>query len=114
MASSHKRRITALNYIFCSDHLLLDINQEYLSHDTYTDIITFDYSDIPGRIEGDIYISVDRIAENAAKFKVSLREELARVMAHGLLHLCGFGDKTPAEKVEMRKEEEMALSLFLP
>jgi rRNA maturation RNase YbeY len=112
VANSHKRRIAALNYIFCSDHFLLDINQEYLQHDTYTDIVTFDYSDVVGEIEGDIYISVDRVKENAEKYKVTFREELARVRAHGLLHLCGFGDKTPAEKLVMRREENLALGLF--
>lgn len=112
VARVHHRRISELNYIFCSDPFLLDMNRQYLHHDTFTDIITFDNSDLPGIIEADIYISADRVAENAAKFKVSFREELARVMVHGLLHLCGFGDKSPAEKVEMRKEEERALSLF--
>lgn len=112
VARMHHRRLSELNYIFCSDHFLLEMNRRYLQHDTFTDIITFDNSDLPGIIEADIYISVDRVVENAGTFKVPVREELARVMAHGLLHLCGYGDKSPAEIAEMRKEEERALSLF--
>lgn len=101
-----------LNYIFCSDEYLLDINIQYLNHDTYTDIVTFDQSEYENEIEGDIYISIDRVKENAATLKTTYNLELLRVLAHGLLHLCGLKDKTEKEKKEMRKEEDAALSLF--
>lgn len=93
-----------LNYIFCSDEYLHKINMEYLQHDTYTDIITFPYSE--EQIESDIFISIDRVKENAEKFAVPFKEELHRVMIHGVLHLLGFGDKTDDEKKIMRAKEE--------
>lgn len=114
VSKKHKRKILSLNYIFVSDEYLLDINKRFLRHNTLTDIITFDYSaDKTGKngITGEIYISIPRVTENAAIFKVSRTEELHRVMAHGLLHLCGFGDKTPSEIKRMRAEEENALDL---
>ena len=100
-----------LNYIFCSDRHLLSLNQQYLRHDTLTDIITFDYSEGKEDISGDIYISIDRVGENATRFKVPFEDELHRVMAHGVLHLLGYKDKTPADKALMRKKEEACLSL---
>jgi rRNA maturation RNase YbeY len=114
VSKKHKRKIRSLNYIFVSDEYLLDINKRFLRHNTLTDIITFDYSaDKTGKdgIIGEIYISIPRVAENAGIFKVSKTEELHRVMAHGLLHLCGFGDKTASEIKRMRAEEENALDL---
>ncbi|TXN37648.1 rRNA maturation RNase YbeY [Flagellimonas hymeniacidonis] len=100
-----------LDYIFCSDDYLLSINQDYLNHDTYTDIITFDYSD--GKtLSGDIFISTERVNENAKAYKVSLDEELLRVMSHGILHLMGFGDKTDEERILMRSKEEEKIKLF--
>jgi|SRR6185503_1051183 len=102
-------RLKELNYIFCSDVYLLQINQQYLSHDTYTDIITFDNSEEEGSIVGDIFISIDRIRENAAKFEVAERDELHRVMVHGALHLLGYGDKKPAEKKRMTEKEDFYL-----
>lgn len=110
-AKREKAHIRSLTYIFCSDSYLLKINQDYLKHDTYTDIITFDYSDGPA-LEGEIYISVERVKENAAKFKVEFENELARVMVHGLLHLAGYKDKGKAQKALMRKKEEAYLSLL--
>ncbi len=100
-----------LNFIFCSDDYLLHLNVEYLNHDTLTDIITFPYAE-PPIIEGDIFISIDRVRENAQEFNVSFEQELHRVMAHGVLHLCGFGDKTPAEQATMRQKEDEALLLL--
>jgi len=100
-----------INYIFCSDSYLLKLNQEFLSHQTYTDIITFDYS-VGKTISGEIYISLDRIKENANHFNVSPQEELLRVMIHGVLHLSGYRDKKRAEKSIMRKKEEACLSLW--
>lgn len=94
-----------IDYIFCTDDYLLELNQEYLNHDTFTDIITFDYKD--GKtLSGDIFISTDRVQENAVKFDVEFLNELRRVMSHGILHLVGFGDKTKEEKLIMREKEE--------
>ena len=100
-----------INYIFCSDELLHGINVEYLNHDTYTDVITFDNSLEVNDITGDIYISIDRVKENADKLSVAFKDELDRVMVHGLLHLLGFGDKTEKETLIMRKKEDEFLSL---
>lgn len=101
-----------LNFIFCSDKYLHRLNVEYLGHDTLTDIITFPYQE-PPIIEGDVFISIERVKENAAEFSTSFYEELRRVMAHGVLHLCGYGDKTKTEEKQMRLKEDEALSLFL-
>lgn len=112
IATEHKSSIRDLNYIYQTDEELLKLNQEHLKHDTYTDIITFDNRDTEGPIEGDIFISVDRVKENAKDFKVVFEIELRRVMAHGLLHLIGFGDKSDIDKKEMRKAENQALKIF--
>ena len=100
-----------LSYIFCSDEYLHQINVEYLQHDTYTDIITFPYQEAP-QIEGDLFISIDRVRENAQTFKASFLEELQRVMIHGVLHLCGQGDKTDEEQKVMRQKEAWALEIL--
>ena len=101
-----------LNYTFTSDEALLKINVEYLNHNTYTDIITFDYCE--GKtVNGDIFISVDRVEENAKKFESPFEEELHRVMIHGVLHLCGYKDKSKADSVMMRKKENASLKAFL-
>ena len=97
-------KIGELNYIFCSDAYLLDINQKYLGHDTLTDIVTFDNSEDPKMIEGDIFISIERVRENAIKFDTK-DSELKRVMVHGLLHLAGYKDKNKAQKELMRNKE---------
>lgn len=99
-------RLKELNYIFCSDAYLLQINQQYLDHDTYTDIITFDNSEQEKVIVGDIFISADRIRENAQKFKVTEATELHRVMIHGALHLLGYLDKSAASKNLMTQKED--------
>ena len=106
-----KRKLGQLNFIFCSDEDLLQINVQYLNHKTYTDIITFDNSDVEGELEGDIFISVDRVKENAEDLEVSFQDELHRVVIHGVLHLIGYSDKTPGKKKEMRKKEDAYLSL---
>lgn len=103
--------LIGLNYIFCSDAYLHNINVEYLNHDTFTDIITFPYLSPPD-VEGDIFISIDRVRENAQTFGVPFEQELRRVIIHGVLHLCGQADKTEAEAAEMRRKEEEALALF--
>ena len=99
-----------LTFIFCSDDYLLKINQEYLDHDTYTDIITFDNSEAEGNIVGDIFISIPRIQENAAKFSVSNADELHRVIIHGTLHLLGYKDKSAADKKKMTQKEDEYLA----
>lgn len=102
-----------LNYICCSDEYLLHINKQFLNHDTLTDIITFDLSETETDLTGEIYVSVDRVKENAAKFGVSYLNELHRVIFHGALHLCGYTDKTAADKQEMRKQEDLCLAAYL-
>lgn len=104
--------VAELNYIFLTDEGLYEINMEYLNHDTYTDIITFDNSDESGVIEGDIFISVDRVKENADGFKTSFENELRRVMAHGLLHLLGYKDKSDNDEKQMREMEEKSLEMW--
>ncbi|WP_066829890.1 rRNA maturation RNase YbeY [Rufibacter ruber] len=103
--------LESLNYIFCSDEYLHQMNVEYLDHDTLTDVITFDNSDVEGVIEGDVFISIDRIVDNAASFHISPEEELHRVMVHGLLHLLGFEDKGEENQIIMRSKEDACLQL---
>ncbi|MGB7785924.1 MAG: rRNA maturation RNase YbeY [Salinimicrobium sp.] len=109
--SSEGKKLGEISYIFCDDEYLLKINQEYLNHDTYTDIISFDGT-VGNILSGDIFISTERITENAESFGVAFEEELKRVMAHGVLHLCGFKDKTAAEKELMRSKEEEKMKMF--
>lgn len=99
-----------INFIFCSDLYLHSLNMQYLNHDTYTDIITFEHSE-EGEIAGDIFISIDRVNENALLHSIPIEDELHRVMIHGILHLLGFSDKTPKEKALMREKEDACLSL---
>lgn len=101
-----------INYIFCSDEYLLQINRNYLNHNYYTDIITFDQSEGDQRIQGDIYISADRVQENSKDASVPFKEEIRRVMIHGVLHLLGFNDRTKEEKKQMRQKENACLSLY--
>lgn len=108
--SAEGYKLQELTYIFCSDAYLLKINQQYLDHDTYTDIITFDNSEYEGEIVGDIFISIPRIKENAVKFKVSEADELHRVIIHGALHLLGYKDKTPADNKNMTQKEDQYLA----
>ncbi len=110
-AKAEGNSIKELNYIFCSDDYLLEMNQSYLNHNTYTDIITFDNSETDGKVLGDVFISIDRIKENAKNFGVTESEELHRVMIHGLLHLLGYGDKSKAEKTTMTEKENHYLTL---
>ena len=101
-----------MNYVFCSDQHLLQLNRDYLQHDYYTDIITFDQSEEESLIEGDIFISVDRVDDNARLLNVELIMEMRRVMAHGMLHLCGYGDKSPEDELVMRAKEDEWLQKF--
>ena len=106
-----KQQLSLLNFIFCDDDYLHQINVEYLNHDTLTDIITFPFAE-PPIIEGEIYISIPRVRENAVKFETTFENELHRVLAHGVLHLCGYFDKTDEEAQLMREKEEEALTLL--
>jgi probable rRNA maturation factor len=103
-------KLKELNYIFCSDAYLLTLNQQYLDHDTYTDIITFDNSEVEGDIVGDIFISIERIRENAIKFGHSETDELHRVIIHGALHLVGYTDKSVVTKKKMTQKEDEYLA----
>jgi probable rRNA maturation factor len=106
-----KKDCGQIAYIFCSDDYLLDLNQRFLNHNTYTDIITFDYSE--GKIlNGEIYISIDRVKENAQNFEADFEKELLRVIIHGALHLAGYKDKTKEQKEKMRKKEDKYLSIY--
>lgn len=105
-------KLISINYIFCNDEYLLKINQQYLNHNTLTDIITFDLSNELSEIEGEIYISTERVQENAIKLSVSKSEELLRVVVHGLLHLMGHKDKTKAQKEKMRALEDLAIKEY--
>ncbi len=111
LAEAESVTLDSLNYIFCSDDYLYKMNVQYLNHDTYTDIITFDQSEQENVISGDIFISIDRVKENAKEHSIPFINELLRVLAHGLLHLIGFGDKTDEEQLLMRKKEDDFLSL---
>jgi len=111
-ADKYGHTIRQLDFIFCSDLYLLKLNKDYLDHDDYTDILTFPYHDSGAKeLIGDIYISVERVGENAVNLKESFVDELHRVMIHGVLHMVGFDDKTMDLKLEMRKAENVALSL---
>ncbi len=105
--------IECLQYVFCSDKYLLNINKQFLNHDYYTDIISFDLSETKGQLIGDIYISVDRVKENAKSLKTSQGNELLRVIFHGALHFCGYKDKKPADAKLMRSMEDKWLRIFL-
>ena len=111
VAQVHEHRIVQLTYIFCSDDYLHQMNVEYLDHDTYTDVITFDNSDDADIIEGDVFISVDRVRENANDLGISFRDELHRVMIHGVLHLLGYQDKDLLSQTAMRAREDYCLAM---
>lgn len=104
--------ISQLNYIFCSDQYLLEINKQYLAHDYFTDIITFDNSEEDNQLEGDIYVSVDRVRDNAETFHTDFNTEMRRVLIHGLLHLSGYEDSSEALKTAMRGKEDEYLRQF--
>jgi len=109
--ASEEGHVGEVDYVFCDDAELLSMNQKYLKHDTLTDIITFDYTE-GSTVSGDIFISIDRVRENATIFKVKFESELHRVMAHGILHLLGYGDKVEDEIAVMRRKEEEKMKLF--
>ena len=105
------KKLLSLQYIFCTDEYLLEINRQYLQHDFYTDIITFELGTAE-KIDGEIYISAERVKENAQLMQISFKEELHRVIFHGVLHLCGYKDKLKTEKLEMRTKEDRLLQLY--
>ncbi|MEI8272462.1 MAG: rRNA maturation RNase YbeY [Paludibacter sp.] len=110
-AAEYEKKTGDIAFIFCSDERILEINKQYLNHDYYTDIITFDYSE--GRIiSGDIFISLDTVQSNATEFKVSFEQELKRILIHGILHLCGQEDKTPELRLQMSEKENSALQRY--
>jgi probable rRNA maturation factor len=106
-----KKILEQINFIFCSDAYLLEINRQYLNHNYLTDIVTFDQSESLNTIQGDIFISIDRVNENASKFRVPFDQEFHRVLIHGVLHLIGYSDKDSTSKAKMRKKEDAYLSL---
>ncbi|HSF53605.1 MAG TPA: rRNA maturation RNase YbeY [Algoriphagus sp.] len=112
IAQKENFKIGELNYIFCSDEYLYQINVDYLDHRTYTDIITFDNSEKENTIEGDIFISIDRVKDNASKHQQEEEAELSRVISHGLFHLMGYKDKSKEQSEEMRSQEDFAIKLY--
>jgi probable rRNA maturation factor len=111
-AGQYKMKVGELTYVFVSDEELLEMNRQYLKHDYYTDIITFDHSEEEGRIEGDIFISTDRVEDNGKHLGNGVEEEYCRVISHGFLHLCGLGDKSESDAEMMRKAENDFIALF--
>lgn len=109
---SEGKKLGEINYIFCDDEYLLKVNQDYLQHDYYTDIITFDY--VKGKtISGEIFVSLQRISDNASTLSKNYEEELRRVLAHGILHLCGYKDKTEEEEQLMRSKEDLYIAKYI-
>ncbi|UMY66362.1 MULTISPECIES: rRNA maturation RNase YbeY [unclassified Flavobacterium] len=111
VVQSEGKKEGEISYVFCDDAYLHEINVQYLQHDTLTDIISFDYS-LGNEISGDIFISVERVQDNAVDFNVAFEEELLRVMAHGVLHYCGYKDKSPEDETLMRTKEEEKIAMF--
>lgn len=111
VAASYGKNTGEIAYVFCNDERILQVNRQYLNHDYYTDIITFDYSE-GKKISGDIFISVDTVKSNAEEYKVTFEEELNRIIIHGILHLCGNDDNTPQLRLEMTNKENRALLLL--
>lgn len=111
VVASHGKTIGEIAYIFCSDPYILEVNKQYLGHDYYTDVITFDYTE-GNRIAGDIFISLDTVKSNSELFQTDYYTELERIIIHGILHLCGFKDKEPSAKAEMTRQEDLAIALL--
>lgn len=111
VAASYRKEIGDIAYVFCSDAKILEVNNQYLQHDYYTDIITFDYTE-GDAISGDIFISLDTVRSNSAQFDTGYEEELLRIIIHGILHLCGVNDKSPEERKQMTACEDKALAML--
>lgn len=105
------KKVEMLDITLCTDEYLLNLNKQHLNHDYYTDILTFDLSVLPDLIQGELYISIERVKDNASQLNISWVDELHRVIVHGVLHLCGFDDKDEVSEVKMRQEEDVLLSL---
>ena len=114
LVKNEKKKLRELNYVFCSDRFLLNINRQYLKHNYYTDIISFDLSNSPTEIAGEIYISAKRVKDNARQLRQPFQKELHRVIFHGALHLCGYQDKTEKEQAQMRRREDYYLQKYRP
>lgn len=112
VAEKYGKKIGAVNYLFCTDEKILEVNNRYLSHDFYTDIITFDYSEA-GILSGDIFISLETVGSNSEKYRTPYIEELHRVIIHGVLHLCGINDKSVSDAKKMRAAENEALKMLI-
>jgi rRNA maturation RNase YbeY len=108
---SENKKEGDINYIFCNDEYILEINKQYLNHDYYTDIISFDYS-VGNELHGDLFVSIERVRENATDFNVSFDEELKRVIIHGILHYCGYKDKSNEDELLMREKEDEKIKMF--
>lgn len=113
VAETYSKKVGDINYIFCSDEKILEVNRQYLQHDYYTDIITFDYTK-GDKISGDLFISLDTVRTNSEQFNTPYNTELLRVIIHGILHLCGINDKGPGERAIMEDAENKALANYLP
>lgn len=111
VAKGYNKKAGNIAYIFCSDEKILEVNKQYLQHDYYTDIITFDYTE-GDVISGDLFISLDTVKSNAEQFHTDYNEELHRIIIHGILHLCGINDKGPGEREQMTEKENMALAIL--
>jgi len=111
IAAKYDKKVGEISYIFCSDKKILEVNRQYLQHDYYTDIITFDYTE-ENKISGDLFISLDTVKSNSISFGTSYKEELHRTIIHGILHLCGIDDKGPGEREIMERNENKALALL--
>lgn len=111
VAKGYNKKAGNIAYIFCSDEKILEVNKQYLQHDYYTDIITFDYTE-GDVISGDLFISLDTVKSNAEQFQTDYNEELYRIIIHGILHLCGINDKGPGEREQMTEKENMALAIL--
>ncbi len=111
VVASYNKQCGDICYIFCNDEKILEVNRQYLDHDYFTDIITFDYTEAD-TVSGDLFISLDTISSNAKKYRTDYTEELLRVMIHGVLHLCGFKDKSKEESITMRQQEDLALLIY--
>ena len=112
VVKKENKKLSYLNFVFCTDSYLLELTQKYLKHNSLTDVIAFDFSESKKTIEGDVYISVDRVKENAKKYSPSFKKELLRVLLHGVLHLIGYKDKTKEQKKIMASKENVFVSVF--
>lgn len=112
VAADYGKKIGEIHYVLCDDERILEVNRQFLNHDYYTDVITFDYC-VGNTLHGDVFISIDTVRSNAQEVKCGVEQELHRILVHGLLHLCGQGDKTPELRAEMTQKEDKALGMLM-